>query len=114
MIYGVGTDIVRIERMKCFCEKGYMERCFTKGEIEHCRNSRDIYETAAGIFAAKEAFSKAVGKDVFGVLKDAEVCYDSGKPFFGLKNRTGEGLRFSLSISHDGDYAVAFVVAEVE
>ena len=86
MIYGVGTDIVRIERMKRFCEKGYMERCF----------------------------SKAVGKDIFGVLKDTEVCYDSGKPFFGLKNGTGEGLRFSLSISHDGDYAVAFVVAEVE
>lgn len=114
MIYGIGTDIVRIERMKRFCERGLMERCFTESEIKHCKESRSMYETAAGIFAAKEAFSKSVGKGIFGVLKGAEVCYDEGKPFFNLKNGLGEGLSFSLSISHDGDYAVAFVVAEVE
>lgn len=114
MIYRVGTDIVKIERMRRFCENGYMDRCFTEGEIEHCKKSRNMYESAAGIFAAKEAFSKSVGKGIFGVLKDAEVCYDEGRPFFHLKNGLGEGLRFSLSIAHDGDYAVAFVVAEVE
>lgn len=114
MIYNIGTDIVKIKRMERFCERGFMSRCFTEGEIAHCRESRSMYETAAGIFAAKEAFSKASGKGIFDVLKDAEVCYDDGRPFFNLKNGLGGGLRFSLSISHDGDYAVAFVVAEAE
>lgn len=112
MIYGVGTDIVRIERMKSFCESGGLDRCFSEGEKEHCIKSRSLYETAAGIFAAKEALSKAVGGTLFNVLKNSEVCWDDGKPFFKVKNGLGKGLSLHLSVSHDGEYAVAFVVAE--
>lgn len=112
MIYGVGTDIVRIQRMKSFCESGGLDRCFTEGEKEHCMKSHSMYETAAGIFAAKEALSKAVGSTIFKVLTNSEVCWDDGKPFFKVKNGLGKGLSLHLSVSHDGEYALAFVVAE--
>ncbi len=113
MIYSVGTDIVRIERIKGFIEKGGMERVFTPSEKEHCEKSADLYETAAGIFAAKEAFSKAVGTGISSIFsKDVEVCYDNGRPFFSVKSEKWKELSFNVSISHDGEYAVAFVVAE--
>lgn len=113
MIYSVGTDIVRIERIKSFIEKGGMDRIFTTPEKEHCEKSANLYETAAGIFAAKEAFSKAVGTGISSILlKDVELNYDNGRPFFNVRNEKWKELSFNVSISHDGEYAVAFVVAE--
>lgn len=113
MIYGIGTDIVKIERMKSLCDNGSVYRCFTEGEIEHCRESRNFYETAAGIFAAKEALAKALGESIVTVLKNTEIRYEEGKPFFG-QSKISEGKKINLSVSHDGEYAVAFVVTEVE
>ena len=74
----------------------------------------------AGMYAAKEAFAKALGTGIRGFsLKEAEVLHDAdGRPFYRI---TGKALALQhsrsidevlLSISHDGGLAIAFAVAE--
>lgn len=108
-----GCDIVKISRMEGFFEKGGLKRCFTENEEKYILSKKNPYETAAGIFAAKEALGKAMGKGLSSFpLKDAEVCHDeAGAPFFSFKEHLFSNFEISLSISHDGDYALAFVVA---
>lgn len=112
MITGVGTDVVLISRMEKFINMGGPERYFTEGEREYIRGKKNPYETAAGIFAAKEAFLKAKGTGIAKILlKDIEIRHDQlGKPYIYTKENDGE--EYHLSITHDGDYSVAFVVAE--
>ena len=108
-----GCDIVKISRMEGFFEKGGLKRCFTEKEEEYILSKKNPYETAAGIFAAKEALGKALGKGLSSFnLKEVAVCHDeSGAPFFSFKENLFSNFEISLSISHDGEYAMAFVVA---
>ncbi len=109
-----GCDIVKIGRMESFFEKGGLSRCFTEKEEKYILSKRNPYESAAGFFAAKEALGKAMGKGLSSFnLKDVEILHDEeGAPFFSLKAGLFENFEISLSISHDGDYALAFVVAK--
>ncbi len=106
-----GCDIVKISRMEGFMEKGGLRRCFTENEEKYILGKAKPQETAAGFFAAKEALGKALGKGLSSFnLKDVEVCHEEGgRPFFSFKNGLLENFDISLSISHDGEYALAFV-----
>ena len=109
-----GCDIVKISRMEGFLEKGGISRFFSEKEEEYISSKRKPYETAAGIFAAKEALGKALGHGLSSfTIRDAEVLHDeSGAPYFSFKDGLFENFDISLSISHDGDYALAFVVLQ--
>lgn len=114
MIAGIGVDITSVARFEGK-ERRFYERFLTPEELEAPLTA----EYAASRFAAKEAFAKALGTGIRGFsLKDVSVAEDAlGKPFFRLSGRAREkagGLRFQLSLSHDGGFAVAFVVAEDE
>ncbi len=114
MIYGVGTDIVKTERIKN-AKEGFLKFAFTERELEALRGSR---ERLAGNFAAKEAVSKALGTGFSGFgLKDIEILRDErGKPYALLHGGASvySRLRLCVSISHESDYAVAYCVAEKE
>ncbi len=115
-----GIDIVQIRRMKDMAERheGSLRRFFTDGELSYCRKrERQQYASMAGIFAAKEAFFKALGTGFRqGRWTDVEVCHtELGAPFFRLHGYYDDVMERekaapALSISHDGDYAVAQVV----
>ena len=109
-----GCDIVKISRMEDFINKGGLKRCFTEDEEKYIMEKAKPFETAAGFFAAKEALGKAMGKGLSSFcLRDVEVCHDdNGAPFFSFKTPLFENCEISLSISHDGDYALAFVVVK--
>lgn len=98
----IGTDIVKISRIeKSIKNEHFIENVFTPDEAEYCRNA----ENYAGLFAAKEAYLKAVGTGINCRLSTIEIAHDDkGKPFF--KNISNS----DLSISHDGDYAIAAVI----
>ncbi|MCD7873261.1 MAG: holo-ACP synthase [Clostridiales bacterium] len=101
-MFKLGTDIVKISRIeKSIQNKSFLQKVFTLNEIEHCVKA----ENFAGIFAAKEAYFKASETGLKFPLTNLEVVYKkSGKPYFkGISN-------CDLSISHDGDYAVASVI----
>ena len=115
MITGIGTDLIEIARFeKLVCNAHFMERVFTAAERDHIQNKPN---RAAGMFGAKEAFSKAVGTGLSGFsLTEVEIDHDeAGKPYFRLYGRALERfgtLSFQLSISHSASHAVAFATAE--
>jgi holo-[acyl-carrier protein] synthase len=111
----LGTDIVEIKRVERSLEKfgdRFKEKFLTPDEI--ARTER--IESLAGLWAAKEAISKAlgcgIGKDLS--FHDIEIIKDKhGAPSFQLSERAQSRhphKESSLSISHDGGFAIAVVL----
>lgn len=116
-ILGTGIDIIEIERIKKAINKNnkFLERIYTKKEIEYFKQKGYKAQTIAGNFAAKEAISKAFGTGIRGYnFKDVEILRNSlGKPVVKMYNELyelSEKLEIKeiiVSISHSKDYAVA-------
>ena len=95
-------------------------RFFTAQELSYCQRPDGTWraESLAGIFAAKEALFKALGTGFRrGKWTDVEVCHDSlGAPYYQFHGYYAQAVPLkteqppSLSIAHDGDYAIAFTV----
>ena len=124
-IFGIGTDIVNIKRMdKIFKKKGnkFINKIFTDKEIAYCQKKINSSSFFAKRYAAKEAFSKALGtgirKDV--TFKNIEIFNDTnGKPSIRLKGQTINFLKkkinkkkynIYLSLSDDKPWAQATVI----
>lgn len=104
----VGIDIVQISRFeKAFnTSRGYFEdKIFSPEELLDVRPTR-----LAGIFAAKEAVMKALSVKA-GHWKEIVVSrHEDGRPRISKLPQELERWQSDLSISHDGDYAIAFVL----
>ncbi len=124
MIFGIGCDIVQVDRMRIILSKHgrrILEKIFNKNEIADSNKRSDKEVFLSGRWAAKEATSKALlcGIGTQCAWKDITVTNNSdGAPSLKLK---GSALRrakknaitkINLSISHEKDYAVAFVIME--
>ena len=129
MIYGIGTDICDIRRMRQTLERRgerFAERVLGPHEIEVFRARRARVE-ARGVaylatrFAAKEAFSKAIGLGMRMPMswRACEIVKAaSGKPGIVLHGALAEwfesrGRAAPGTVSDEPDYAAAFVVIEV-
>ncbi len=120
MIFGIGCDIIEIERISKADER-FLEKHFTEAERELFQKKKQP-QTIAANFAAKEAFSKALGTGVRGFsLIDVEVLRDDmGKPYINLYGNAKElcrkaGVReIFVSLSHSKELAMAYVVLEKE
>lgn len=120
MIAGHGIDLVEINRMRRILSKHgerFISRYFDASEIESAMRYRDKGTFYASRFAAKEAFSKAVGTGFVGFApKDIIVVReDSGPPRFAFSKKLEKKLsakpeEFFLSISHEKEMAVASVI----
>ena len=124
MIYGIGTDIADVRRFAKWVENpDLIERFFNKHEIKTTGSRQKLQEHYASRFSVKEAFSKALGTGVAGFdLGEVYVGHNAeGKPELRLEGRAaalvemrcGSCARISVSLSHEKEYAVAFVVIEV-
>lgn len=123
MIHGIGTDIVRIERVRKslagFGER-FALRILAASEVEAWRAHRDPARFLAKRFAAKEAFGKALGTGVAvpATLHAVAVAHDAlGKPEYRYDDRLAahmqaHALRAHLSISDEEDNVVAFALIE--
>ncbi|MCX7827907.1 MAG: holo-ACP synthase [Thermanaerothrix sp.] len=120
MIIGIGVDICSVPRMRrSISIDGFVERVFHAEEIEYVRGSTRPEESLAGSFAAKEALAKALGIGLSKLgLKGAWVRRTERGPVLCLDDRISEYVRsmgvgrIFLSISHEREVAVAFVVLE--
>ena len=121
MIISTGIDITEVERIEKNMENvKFLEKIYSKEELEYLKTRKFNPKTAAGMFAAKEAVSKCLGTGFsnFGpchieILKD-----DNGKPYVVL---SGNALKradelniknIHISISHTNEFAVAQCLAE--
>jgi len=118
-ITGVGVDLVSIPRIEVMVDRWgrrFLERVFTGAEIEYCRSRYAPAGSLAARFAAKEAFIKAVSPAGPGGIRyrDVEVVMsDDGVPGLRLHGRAKAALGRSealISISHEGELAVAVVI----
>jgi holo-[acyl-carrier protein] synthase len=123
MIYGIGTDIIEVDRIRKFISKGeaFKERVFTKKEMEYSDSHRDPAPFYAARFSAKEAFVKALGTGFTGGIgfNQIEVYHvELGKPEIRLTGKAKEvaeekGIKkIFISISHVKDWANAVAVLE--
>lgn len=122
MIIGIGTDITDVARIKHSYEEygeRFLKRVFTPTEVEYCERFGDtkfLHYTAR--FAAKEAFSKAIGtgmRDGFA-FKDVGIRNEpNGKPVVELRGlmleRWGQFV-VHVTLSHTANVAVAVIVLE--
>lgn len=128
MIYGIGTDVCDIRRIRqTFERRGerFAEKVLGPHEIEVFR-ARYVKVPARGIaylatrFSAKEAFSKAIGMGMHMPMtwRSCEILNArSGKPEIRLHGALaewfdGRGLSAHVTMSDETDYATAFVVVE--
>ena len=123
MIFKIGSDICSIKRVEGvyahFGER-FLDRILTSGEKAYVMSRpKDFLARVAARFAAKEATSKALGTGFYGVgWKEIEVVrLPSGAPTIKLHGRAQAvaeriGLTtFELTMSHEQEYAIAFVLA---
>jgi len=110
----VGTDIIRIERIDKLVKRygiKFKQRYLSEKEIAMTHK----IETLAGLWAAKEAVSKALGCGIGERLSFHDIIIaknDRGAPNFVLRKEAQKRHQVksaSLSISHDGGFAIAVV-----
>ena len=126
MVYGVGVDLVRVDRIAKAIERygdRFLARVFTPKEIAYCRARRrqGVWQFAQR-FAAKEAFSKAlgVGLRAGGIRwREVEVMPNPmGKPEIQVNGRAlafcqQAGIKnMQLSLADEDNHAVAVVILE--
>ena len=122
MIIGIGTDVIEIERIKKAVQQtsSFYEKIYTTREKAYYREKNKRVETLAGLFAAKEAISKALGTGFRGFSAgDIEIIPNEiGKPeayLYGEAKVLADRLeicKIHVSISHCKAYATAFAIAE--
>lgn len=118
MFKGLGFDLCEVARMeKKAGDDRFLRRFFTESEAAYVRSrGARAAESLAGIFAAKEAFAKAMGTGIAFDLREVEVRHgEQGEPLYALTGKAAEmagGDRFLLSISHDGGMAGAVCLRE--
>ena len=125
-LFGVGTDIIQVNRLKkSLNKKPFLSRIYSKEEIIKCKRTKKNSNCYAKRFAAKEAFSKALGTGISKGINFNEIVVlneKSGKPYIKLINKTKKIVerklkkkiyKISLSIADEKDYAVAFVTISI-
>ncbi len=114
MIIGTGVDITEVRRLQQAVQKWgdvFLNRIFTKDELENAKTRGSLYQHLAGRFAAKEAVFKALG-DAKLNFKDIQILNDKdGRPHCVILNSQAKKVDIQVSISHVKNYAVANAIA---
>lgn len=117
MKLSTGCDVEQVARFEALLKKEHFcSRIFTEAEREHIEKSGHPQESAAGIFCAKEAMAKALGRGLFGLQpKELGVAWDErGAPYPVLTGSAAAQcghLQLAISISHTKETAFATCVA---
>lgn len=123
MIIGTGVDIVENNRIKALIQKyedHFLEKVYTKAEIDYCQNKKEAAVSFAARFAAKEAVLKALGTGMRNnSWQEIEILNNKlGKPeiiLFGKTKKRAAELKISnifLSMAHEKKYSIAQVIME--
>lgn len=120
-MYGIGVDIITVSRI----EKSLQKQSFI--DMVYGKNEKEMFilpdklrvNSLAANYAGKEAFSKAIGTGVRGFnLDEVQILrQENGKPYFLFSGKALEiveknNLNCQISLSHEGDKAIAFVIVE--
>ena len=120
MIFGIGIDIIEIERIKQSIEKfndRFLNKIYTQTELDYCQSKKNKYQHYAARFAAKEAIAKALatGWSKGFRWKDIEIFNEkSGMPNVtlqgNLKSFLGDDKLLKITMSHSEHYVTCFAI----
>jgi len=122
-IFGAGIDLIEISRInKSIKNKNFIDRIYSKSEIQKVRSLKNKSSFFAKRFAAKEAFSKAIGTGISEGISFKEISVVNnikGKPTIKLSGKTKnivlkkiKKAKVHLSLSDEKKYAIAMVIIE--
>ena len=124
-IVGIGIDIIDNDRIKSLLKNNsFINRTFSKKEISVSKRILNKTNFFSKRFAAKEAFSKALGTGFRNNLNfnDIKIVNDKlGKPYYLINNKIKQiikkkkkvnNFKLFLSISDEKDYSVAFIIIQ--
>ena len=115
----IGIDLIKTSRMSSMIERfgdKALQRFLNTNEISLVKN----YKTAAGFWAVKEATSKALGVGIGSECSFKDIAIsktEKGAPQIILSEKLVKHFHImdiSVSITHDGEYAIAVVAIEVK
>ena len=122
-IFGIGTDIVDVNRIQKLINKNikFRNKIFSKKEIKYCESKTNKVDSYSKRFAAKEAFAKALGVGISKGISFNEIVVNNNKygaPFIELSGKTKTIVqtlikkknKIYLSLSDEKKYALAMVV----
>ncbi|HEY2894041.1 MAG TPA: holo-ACP synthase [Pirellulales bacterium] len=122
-IFGIGTDIIECLRIAQMIERHgelFINRVYTKHEIQYCQSRKQATQHFAGRWAAKEAVLKAMGTGWRRGIswRDVEIRNElGGRPIVSLRGgardvveKLGIG-QMLVSISHCRSHATAYAIA---
>ncbi len=122
-IYGIGTDIIEVDRIKSAIgsNSGFLRKVYTEKEIDYCSNKRKgKFPSFAARFAAKEAVAKSLAEGFSKNISLSEIeisNMETGAPFVKLYGKTYRFTRklkikeIKVSVSATENFAVAYAVA---
>ena len=116
----LGVDIVLVDRINKILnserKSRFLGKIFSRSEISDSKNRQNQSEYFSGRFAAKEAIKKALSSyNETNMLsfKSLEILNsESGKPYVLISSERQSNI--NISIAHDGNYAIAFCVANLD
>ena len=123
MIYGIGVDIVEVERFRNIIERRddkFAKKVLSDKEYNTYLKSNNKETYLSKCWAVKEAFVKAMGTGFTGIYKKADISYcssDNSRPFIELSNDIEDEIKnlninINLSVSDEASNVIAFVVLE--
>lgn len=120
MVLGIGIDIIEIERIKKSIDKfqeKFLNKIYTKVELEYCLSKKNKYQHFAARFAAKEAIAKALATGWSKGFKwqDIEIFNEpSGLPKVtlngNLKSFLSDNKSLKITMSHSEHYVTCFAI----
>lgn len=120
MIIGIGIDIIEIDRIKHSVNTfgdSFLNKIYTKNELDYCLAKHNKYQHLAARFAAKEAIYKALasGWEKEATWKSMEITNESnGLPvvkFWGKLNEfISDDKEIKVSLSHSDNYVAAVAI----
>jgi holo-[acyl-carrier protein] synthase len=123
LIFGTGIDVIELDRLRKIVDNDENEiiiGTFTASEINICRSDKDSAKLYAGLFAAKEAFLKALGTGLrYGVSwKEIEISKNNKHLTITTSGNAADRCdqnkikNIHLSIRHSEEAATAVVILE--
>jgi len=120
-IFGIGIDLIEVSRIKQIIARfgeRFRNRIFSTREQNFCESQNEKYLSYAARFAAKEAFSKALGTGLRGKISWRDIVVidnEKSRPELEINGRAKKLLNERntfLSITHTENYASAIVIIE--
>ena len=113
----LGIDITEVNRVAYLVnqyENRFLNKFFSKEEIQYCYRKQHPYIHFSGIFSAKESIKKALlSSSFFKTVSFSTIeikHYKNGAPYAHIKNFSSSVKSISISISHTKEYATSIAI----